>query len=393
MKLAHVFLVVTLVSFLAGSGFTTSAEAQPSGLKTDRPAIGADVPKAKPGQGPLVGPAAPGPGARKADCFDEAAYARAKKQNKNLAGAQLCGADLKRVNLDGADLKGANLSGANLGDARLWKADLQGAVLSRANLGGATLSDSNLEGARLDRARIQLSKISKFGLLELSRQKKQSTIQEISYTSCPFCNGSGVRPSLEYTALSAFRKLESQAVKGQASEMKVSLPHEVANYLLNQKRMELCRLEGDYNLAIHISGSAEMNWDDVSITVTSREAFIDHAPPPETPEAKPGGKTQKNKDKKIKQHQTMAAPPVPVPAKTAPPPQVAEEPAAVMVESGGMQEMPAELPKKKSRRRTRRRKKRTTDHPGEEPTPMTIKSTGETPAAVSLGQGISRRED
>jgi len=245
----------------------------------------------------------------------------------------------------------------------------------------------------LDRARIQLSKISKFGLLELSRQKKQSTIQEISYTSCPFCNGSGVRPSLEYTALSAFRKLESQAVKGQASEMKVSLPHEVANYLLNQKRMELCRLEGDYNLAIHISGSVEMNWDDVSITVTSREAFIEHAPPPETPESKPDGKTQKNKDKKMKQHQPMAAPPVPAPEKMAPPPQVAEEPAAVMVESGGMQEIPAEPPKKKSRRRTRRRKKRTADHPGEEPTPMTIKSAGEIPAAVSLGQGISRRED
>ncbi len=245
----------------------------------------------------------------------------------------------------------------------------------------------------LDRARIQLSKISKFGLLELSRQKKQSTIQEISYTSCPFCNGSGVRPSLEYTALSAFRKLESQAVKGQASEMKVSLPHEVANYLLNQKRMELCRLEGDYNLAIHISGSTEMNWDDVSITATSREVLIDHATPPEAPEAKPGGKPQKSKDKKMKQHQTMAAPPVPEQEKMAPPPQTAEEPAAVMVESGGTLEMPAEPPKKKPRRRTRRRKKRTADHPGEEPTPMTLNNTGEIPAAVSLGQGISRRED
>ncbi|MCU0531996.1 MAG: hypothetical protein MUE76_07940, partial [Syntrophales bacterium] len=97
MKLAHFFLVVSLVSFLAGQGFPTAAEAQPSGLKTDRSAIGSDVPKAKPGQGPLVGPATPGPGARKADCFDEAAYARAKKQDKNLAGARLCGADLKKV--------------------------------------------------------------------------------------------------------------------------------------------------------------------------------------------------------------------------------------------------------------------------------------------------------
>ena len=66
----------------------------------------------------------------------------------------------------------------------------------------------------VDRARIQLSHISKFGIMELSRQKKQSTIQEISYTPCPYCRGRGVRPSLEYTALTAYRKIETQAVKG-----------------------------------------------------------------------------------------------------------------------------------------------------------------------------------
>ncbi len=246
----------------------------------------------------------------------------------------------------------------------------------------------------LDRARIQLSKISKFGLLELSRQKKQSTIQEISYTSCPFCNGSGVRPSLEYTALSAFRKLESQAVKGQASEMKVSLPHEVADYLLNQKRMELCRLESDYNLAIQISGSTEMNWDDVSITVTRRDAFIEQTTPPETTESKLSNKPQKNKDKRIKQHQTVAAPPLTAPETVAPPPAALEEPDAVMVETGGVPEVPSELPKKKSRRRTRRRKRRTADRPGEESPSADVRSAvGGIPATASLGQGITRREE
>ena len=123
----------------------------------------------------------------------------------------------------------------------------------------------------LDRARIQLSHISKFGILELSRQKKQSTIQEISYTPCPFCRGRGVRPSLEYTALNAYRKIETQAVKGFSSLINISVPHEVADYLQNQKRAEINRLENDYDMSIHISGSPDMAWDEWKIETTKRE--------------------------------------------------------------------------------------------------------------------------
>ncbi|MBU4370596.1 MAG: Rne/Rng family ribonuclease [Proteobacteria bacterium] len=123
----------------------------------------------------------------------------------------------------------------------------------------------------LDRARIQLSHISKFGIMELSRQKKQSTIQEISYTPCPFCRGRGVRPSLEYTALNAYRKIETQAVKGLASMISISIPHEVADYLQNQKRAEINRLENHYDMSIHISGSPGMAWDEWKIETTKRE--------------------------------------------------------------------------------------------------------------------------
>jgi len=123
----------------------------------------------------------------------------------------------------------------------------------------------------LDRARIQLSHISKFGILELSRQKKQSTIQEISYTPCPFCRGRGVRPSLEYTALNAYRKIETQAVKRFSSLISIGVPREVADYLQNQKRAELNRLENDYDMSIHISGSPDMAWDEWKIETTKRE--------------------------------------------------------------------------------------------------------------------------
>jgi ribonuclease E len=123
----------------------------------------------------------------------------------------------------------------------------------------------------MDRSRIQLSHISKFGIMELSRQKKQSTIQEISYTPCPYCHGRGVRPSLEYTALNAYRKIETQAVKGLASEIKANVPQEVADYLQNQKRAEISRLEAAYDILIHIYGSSEMAWEECKIEITKRE--------------------------------------------------------------------------------------------------------------------------
>jgi ribonuclease E len=123
----------------------------------------------------------------------------------------------------------------------------------------------------LDRARIQLSRISKFGILELSRQKKHSTIQEISYTTCPYCSGSGTRPSLEYTALSAFRKIETEAAKERACALKVHVPYEIADYLLNQKRNDIQRIESMYDLSVHVSGKADMIWDNISIQLVPRE--------------------------------------------------------------------------------------------------------------------------
>jgi ribonuclease E len=132
-----------------------------------------------------------------------------------------------------------------------------------------------------DRARIQLSRISKFGILELSRQKKQSTIQEISYTTCPYCKGSGLRPSLEYAALGAFRKIESEAVKGIYSEIKVILPHEIASYILNQKRAELLNMESSFDLVLHLSGSGEMPWDKLEIQHIIKEKDLTEPAIPE----------------------------------------------------------------------------------------------------------------
>ena len=151
----------------------------------------------------------------------------------------------------------------------------------------------------IDKARIQLSRISKFGILELSRQKKQSTIQEISYTKCPFCKGSGLRQSLEAAALGAFRKIESEAVKGIYSELKIILPHEIADYILNRKRSELLDLESEFDIALNIAGSAEIPWDKVEIRQIAREHVDDQDHPEETKDAEVQEASKSNVEEKV----------------------------------------------------------------------------------------------
>lgn len=123
----------------------------------------------------------------------------------------------------------------------------------------------------LDRARIRFLKISRLGILELSRQKKQSTIQEISHTVCPYCKGSGLRPSLEYTALGILRKIKSEVAKRSSSVIKIHLSYEVAGYLLNQKRSEIGKLESFYDTSIYISGNPDIGWNESKFEFIKRE--------------------------------------------------------------------------------------------------------------------------
>jgi ribonuclease E len=191
----------------------------------------------------------------------------------------------------------------------------------------------------VDRSRVQLAHISKFGILELSRQKKQSTIQEISYTACPHCRGTGTRPSLEYAALGALRKITTQAVKGTFSAFRVTLPAPVADYLLNHKRNELAGLESTYDMSIHICGSPDMTWDEIRIETTVKET---PAEPPE-PEAHPvveGGVEAETEDE---------APPAAEAERAAKKPEERPEERAAQQPEG---------PAKKGRRRSRHRRRR-----------------------------------
>lgn len=94
-----------------------------------------------------------------------------------------------------------------------------------------------------DRARIQIGRISKFGLLEMSRQRLRPSLEESSQHVCPRCTGSGVIRGTDSLALSILRLMEDEAMKDSTAEVQAILPVEVATFLLNEKRKKVQEIE------------------------------------------------------------------------------------------------------------------------------------------------------
>ncbi|HEY2872519.1 MAG TPA: Rne/Rng family ribonuclease, partial [Reyranella sp.] len=106
------------------------------------------------------------------------------------------------------------------------------------------------DAMRNDRARIQIGRISAFGLMEMSRQRLRPSLLEHSTEICPHCAGTGRVRSIESAALHALRAIEEEGVRRRSSEIVVSVPPNVALYLLNQKRQGLSEIEQRY--AFHV---------------------------------------------------------------------------------------------------------------------------------------------
>ncbi len=99
------------------------------------------------------------------------------------------------------------------------------------------------DALRHDRARVQTGKISRFGLLELSRQRLRPALAETSYITCPRCNGTGHIRSTESSALHIVRILEEEAMKENTGAVHLQVPVDVATFLLNEKRVDIARIE------------------------------------------------------------------------------------------------------------------------------------------------------
>ena len=108
------------------------------------------------------------------------------------------------------------------------------------------------EAMRVDRARIQIGKISAFGLLELSRQRLRPSFLEASTEICKHCAGTGVTRSTESAALHVIRAVEEEGIRRRASEVKLTVPSTVAIYLMNHKRSAIASLEARYDFRIFV---------------------------------------------------------------------------------------------------------------------------------------------
>ena len=106
------------------------------------------------------------------------------------------------------------------------------------------------EALKNDRARVQIGRISSFGLMEMSRQRLRTGILEASTHICPMCEGTGMVRSVSSSALAALRALEAEALRGRHSDLVLRASEEVAVYLLNRKRIELAELEELYGVTI-----------------------------------------------------------------------------------------------------------------------------------------------
>ncbi|WP_416336470.1 Rne/Rng family ribonuclease [Dechloromonas sp. A34] len=106
------------------------------------------------------------------------------------------------------------------------------------------------DALRFDRARVQMGKISRFGLMELSRQRLRPALAETSYISCPRCTGTGHIRSCESAALHILRILEEEAMKENTGAVHVQVPVDVATFLLNEKRPEVQAIELRHKVTI-----------------------------------------------------------------------------------------------------------------------------------------------
>ncbi len=120
--------------------------------------------------------------------------------------------------------------------------------------------ESRLKGAlKADRARVQVGHISRFGLLEMSRQRLRSSISDTNYQVCPRCDGMGTIRNVVSASLNLLRIIEDEALKENTEAIQVFLPLDMATYLLNEKRHELYQLEARLASRTIIVPSAELS--------------------------------------------------------------------------------------------------------------------------------------
>lgn len=153
------------------------------------------------------------------------------------------------------------------------------------------------EALKKDRSRIQVGKMSIFGLLELSRQRMHSSFFESNYQVCPHCQGKGIVRTTESSAVYILRMIEEEGIKNRSSKINIYIPSEIAIYLLNQKRQMLATLEQKYKMCVVISADDSVKCIS-EYRIERTKAAKEEAPAPaETPAPKKETKADVQEDK------------------------------------------------------------------------------------------------
>jgi ribonuclease E len=121
------------------------------------------------------------------------------------------------------------------------------------------------ERLKTDRARIQVGRISGFGLMEMSRQRLRPGMIEATTQPCPHCHGTGLIRSDDNLALSILREIEEEGVRRRSREVVVKCPVGIANYLINVKREHVAQIEARYGLSVRIEGDQTLVNPDFTI--------------------------------------------------------------------------------------------------------------------------------
>lgn len=135
------------------------------------------------------------------------------------------------------------------------------------------------DALKKDRARVQMGKLSRFGLLELSRQRLQPALAESSHIACPRCAGTGVIRSIESTALHVLRLIQDAAMKENTSEIHAQVPVDVATFLLNEKRAELFGLEERLDVSVVLIPNTHLENPHYEITRVREDDVEEDAEP------------------------------------------------------------------------------------------------------------------
>ena len=143
------------------------------------------------------------------------------------------------------------------------------------------------EKLKSDRARIQVGRISAFGLLEMSRQRLRPGMIEATTKACPHCHGTGRTRSDDSMALALLRELEEEGVRQRSKEVLIVAPVEITNYLLNQKREHIALIEARFGLSVRVEGDPALISPDYRVERFKTASRIVNVPEPVLPAVAP----------------------------------------------------------------------------------------------------------